>query len=220
MATKKVRIIVNPGARAGRAGRSVRRARTLAAQHQELCCDWVESRTAGHLRELVQAAQAADLDVLALAGGDGTVALAVDALKGGQCLPLAVLPIGSGNDFARDLGIPRAEPGWFEVVDLGERQCVDVGRVYPNGPRFCCVASIGLDEAALRLIHGSWLPRSKALNVLSTLRALWSYEPRAVRIHWEGGRFEGEVMFAAVTNTRGYGGGFLVSPAARLDTPT
>jgi diacylglycerol kinase (ATP) len=38
-----------------------------------------------------------------------------------------------------------------------------------------------------------------------------------VRLEWEGGGFEGEVMFAAVTNTRSYGGGFQVSPGARVD---
>src|SRR5262249_3487236 len=40
---------------------------------------------------------------------------------------------------------------------------------------------------------------------------------KRVRITWEGGAFEGEVMFAAVTNTRSYGGGFMVSPEARVD---
>src|SRR5207245_11418396 len=118
------------------------------------------------------------------------------------------------NDFARDLGIPREPASWLDVLVHGSPRQVDVARVQPGGLRFCCVAAVGLDELALRMIHGSWLPRSKALNVLSALRALWAYRPRALRILWEGGRFEGEVMFAAVTNTRGYGGGFLVSPAA------
>jgi diacylglycerol kinase family enzyme len=49
------------------------------------------------------------------------------------------------------------------------------------------------------------------------LRALCVYRPRAVRVSWQGGAFEGEVMFVAVTNTRSYGGGFQVSPGARLD---
>jgi diacylglycerol kinase (ATP) len=175
--------------------------------------EWIESRSAEHLRELVREGQTDDLDAVIVAGGDGTVALAVDALDGVQRVPLGVLPVGSGNDFAHDLGIGREPSDWLD----GEARRVDVARVTPGGPRFCCVVSVGLDELALRLIHGSWLPRSKALNVLSALRALWAYRPRPVRVVWEGGCFEGEVMFAAVTNTRSYGGGFLVSPAARLD---
>jgi diacylglycerol kinase (ATP) len=212
-----IRVIVNPSARSGRGMRGVRRAEALVSRSPSLRTEWVESRSGEHLRELLRAAQEDDLDTVVVAGGDGTVALAVDALDGGQRVPLGVLPVGSGNDFARDLGIGRSPDDWLAVLRDGEPRRVDVARLAPGGPRFCCVVSVGLDELALRLIHGSWLPRSKALNVLSALRALWAYRPRAVRVSWEGGQFEGEVMFAAVTNTRGYGGGFLVSPAARLD---
>jgi len=93
---------------------------------------------------------------------------------------------------------------------------VDVGRVGAAGPRYCCVASVGLDEVALDIVHNSGLPRCKALNVGAALWALFTYRPRPLRITWEGGSFEDEVMFAAVTNTRGYGGGFLISPGASL----
>src|SRR5439155_3175 len=108
------------------------------------------------------------------------------------------LPVGSGNDFARDLDMARDPDAWLATLVHGAARRVDVGRERLSGLRFCCVASVGLDELALRMIHGSWLPRSKALNILSALRALWSYRPRTLRILWEGGRFEGEVMFAAV----------------------
>ena len=76
---------------------------------------------------------------------------------------------------------------------------------------------MGLDETALRIIYGSWLPRSKALNIYAALRALVTYRPPRVRMTWEGGGYEGEVMFAAVTNTTSYGGGFMVTPSARID---
>jgi diacylglycerol kinase family enzyme len=52
---------------------------------------------------------------------------------------------------------------------------------------------------------------------MAALWALFTYQPRPLRVRWEGGAFEDEAMFAAVTNTRGYGGGFRVSPRARLD---
>src|SRR5262249_11193249 len=170
-----------------------------------------------HLRELVRVSQDEDLDTVAVGGGDGTVALALGALEGPNRVPLGVLPLGSGNDFARDLGIPRRLLQALDVLALAASRRVGVGRVAPGGGRLCWVASVGLDELALRIVHGSWLPRSKALNVWAALRALCAYRPRAVRVVWQGGDFEGEVMFVAVTNTRGYGGGFLVSPAARVD---
>jgi diacylglycerol kinase (ATP) len=179
--------------------------------------EWVESRSAEHYRELVRQAQADEIDVLGLAGGDGTVALAISALNGPNRVPIGLLPVGSGNDFAIDLRIPRALPRAFELLAKGTARWIDLARAEPGGDRYCCVAAVGLDELALRIIHGSGLPRCKALNIYATLRALWVYRPRPVRVEWQTGAFEGEVMFVAVTNTRGYGGGFMVSPAARLD---
>src|SRR5262249_48045887 len=101
---RRVRVIVNPSARSGRAAEALRHARRLAAAHP-LEVEWVTSRSAGHLGELVRAAQGDGRDALAVAGGDGTVGLALGALAGPNRVPLGVLPAGSGNDFARDLGI-------------------------------------------------------------------------------------------------------------------
>lgn len=206
-------MIVNPSARSGRARKALRLAQPISG----LQLEWIESRSAEHLRDLVRAAQLDDLDAIAVAGGDGTVALALGALDGPNRVPLGVLPAGSGNDFANDVGIPKSLPDALAVLATGAGRWVDVARVSPGNAPFCCVASVGLDEMALRIIHGSWLPRSKALNIWAALRALCVYRPRRVRVTWQGGGFEGEVMFVAVTNTRSYGGGFMVSPGAHLD---
>ena len=176
-----------------------------------------ESRSAGHYQELVRAGLDGDYDALALAGGDGTVALALNAAAGLNRMPWAILPTGSGNDFAKDLGLIGVSQA-FDVLNSGSLQAVDsaIASWGDRQQRYCCVASVGLDELALRMIHASRWPRSKALNIVASLRALWHYRPRAVRVTWPEGVFEGEIMFVAVTNTRGYGGGFLVSPQACL----
>src|SRR5690242_20144161 len=95
-AARRIRVLVNPSAHSGRARRHLRRAGIS---------DWQESRSAGHFADLVRAAQDDDLDALAIAGGDGTVALALNALDRPGRVPLALLPAGSGNDFAHQLGI-------------------------------------------------------------------------------------------------------------------
>jgi diacylglycerol kinase (ATP) len=217
MATaRRIRVLVNPSAHSGRA----RQALARTGQHRsaaDLHLEWIESDSAAHFRDLVRAAQDDDLDALAVAGGDGTVALALSALPRDNRVPLAVLPLGSGNDFARHLGIPRGLDGALGVLRDGTTHGVDVATAHPGGHRYGCVASVGLDELALRIVHGSRWPRCRALNVCAALRALWAYRPRPVRVTWHDGSFEGEIMFAAITNTRSYAGGFLVSPAARLD---
>jgi diacylglycerol kinase (ATP) len=211
---KRIRVLVNPSARSGRVLRAV--ASLAESPTPGLNLEWVESRSAGHFGDVVRQSQEEELDALALAGGDGTVALALAALDGPNRVPLAVLPGGSGNDFAHQLGMPRRLPDALASLAHAEVCQVDVARASPGG-RYCCAASAGLDELALRVIHRSGWPRSKALNVTAALWALAAYRPRPVRVAWEGGGFEGEVMFVAVTNTRSYGGGFVVSPAARLD---
>ena len=208
---KRFRVLVNPTAHAGQARRDLERSGLLRLPGVEC----VESNSAAHLRHLVREGQTADLDALVIAGGDGTFALALHALTDEQRVPLAILPIGSGNDFARHLGVPRLRDG-IDVLQHGVARGIDLGRSEPGG-RFGCVASVGLDEVGLRIIHSPRAPRSKALNIAAAVYGLCVYRPRAVRVQWEGGNFEGEIMFVAVANTRSYAGGFMVCPDARLD---
>jgi diacylglycerol kinase (ATP) len=198
-----VRVVVNPSARSGRAGAALRRVR---AAHPGV--EWLVSDSPRHLQSLVRDAEAGGEGALGLAGGDGTVALAAAALDRPNRVPWRVLPVGSGNDFAAHLGISRPS------LD-GEVRRVDLGRA--GGRAFCCVATLGLDALALEIVHRSRWPRSRALNLYASLRGLMAWQPREVRIRWQGGGFAGPIMFAAVTNTRSYAGGFRVCPDARLD---
>ncbi|MBS1153754.1 MAG: diacylglycerol kinase, catalytic region [Myxococcaceae bacterium] len=213
MQTKRIKIIVNPSARSGRAWKALRQA---SAPPPGVQLEWVESRGADHLTQLVRAAQDEDLHALGLAGGDGTVTHALAGIAGRNRVPIGLLPVGSGNDFAFNCSVPKAIAQALALLTHGTPRRVDLARCGATR-RFCCVAGVGLDEMALRIIYGSWLPRSKGLNIYAALRALATYRPPRVRISWEGGGYEGEVMFAAVTNTTSYGGGFMVTPAARID---
>jgi diacylglycerol kinase (ATP) len=214
---RRIRVIVNPTARSGRGARALKRSGLLDSRYEGVSLEVVESRSAEHLRDVVRASQEEDIDALGLAGGDGTVALALDALNGVNRVPIGILPSGSGNDFAAQVGVPADLAGAMTVLLHGSIRHVDVASAAPGNARYCCVATVGLDEVALGFVHRSPFPRSKALNIVSVLRALAVYRPRPVRIAWEGGAFEGEIMFAAVTNTRSYGGGFKVSPSASID---
>src|SRR5205814_109270 len=113
----------------------------LTTSRHGLDAEWVESRSAEHLCDLVRAAQDEDLDGLAVGGGDGTVALALGGLDTLNRVPLGVLPLGSGNDFARDLGIPSTPSEALTVLAGAAPRRVDVVRVSPGGVRYCCVAS-------------------------------------------------------------------------------
>lgn len=216
-AQRRIRVIVNPSARSGRGARALMRSGLLQSSYDGISLDVVESRSPDHFREVVRDSQNDDLDALGLAGGDGTVTLALDALNGVNRVPIGILPSGSGNDFALQIGVPRDLRGALDVLLHGAVRSVDIVSAAPGNARYCCVASVGLDEVALQFIHRSPFPRSMALNIVSVLRALPAYRPRHVKMSWEGGALEGNIMFAAVTNTRSYGGGFKVNPAAVVD---
>jgi len=215
--TRRIRLLVNPSSRAGRGLEQLRR--YLATDKMpDLNC--VESTSADHWRHLVRQAQDDNLDVLAIAGGDGTVTMTLNALEGPNRIPLAIVPTGTGNDFARDLGIPVAIEEACDVLRNGVTRPVDVGRaVWADGSatRFGCVASVGFDHQALETVYHSGYSRSRGLYFFASLRALWSYRPQQVRVSWPDGEFHGPLMFLAVTNTRDYGGGFRISPRARID---
>jgi diacylglycerol kinase (ATP) len=215
--TRRIRLLVNPSSNAGRGLDKLRR--YLTAQKMP-GLDWVESTSAHNWQDLVRQAQADDLDALAIAGGDGTVTMTLNALKSRNRVPLAIVPTGTGNDFARDLGIPVEIDNACDVLRHGVTRHIDVGRAaWPDGSstRFGCVASVGFDHKALETVYHSGHARSKALYFFASVRALWSYQPQPLHVTWPEGSFDGPLMFLAVTNTRDYGGGFRLSPQARID---
>jgi diacylglycerol kinase family enzyme len=98
--------------------------------------------------ELYQRALREEVDVVLVAGGDGTVMAAVTALAG-QRTPLAVLPVGTGNLLARNLGIPLDDEATaLHIAVHGVDRAIDVGAV--DGRKFAVMAGLGLDAAVVR----------------------------------------------------------------------
>lgn len=86
-------------------------------------------------------------DLVMVWGGDGTVQRCVDALAGSG-VPIAIIPAGTANLFASNLGIPKDIAKAVQIGLHGERRPIDVGRI--NGERFAVMAGAGLDAAMIR----------------------------------------------------------------------
>lgn len=134
----------------------------------------VELVVARHPRELPQLArQAAHArpGILVAAGGDGTLN-AVAAVAHARALPFAVIPLGTFNYFARDLGIPLDPASAARVVTQGTVRRVAVGRV--NGKLFLNNASVGLYRTLLehREVHKRRFGRNRLVALLSALATL------------------------------------------------
>lgn len=124
------------------------------------------------LTEAARAAAAGGADAVVMAGGDGTMSAGAAALAGGSC-PMGVLPLGTLNHFARDLGIPQDLDDAIAVVSAGTVRRVDVGEA--NGRVFVNNASMGLYPQAIigremRREEGTGKRRAMLRAALATLR--------------------------------------------------
>lgn len=206
-----LRFLVNPSSGGGRAKSHLevleRRADSLGAEVRVSCSG----------PDLAaQAAMAVDegIERLVVAGGDGTMHLAVQALAGSECV-LGVVPVGRGNDYAAALGVPRAFDSALDLAVGGSPVRVDAGRA--GSEWFAFYAGVGFDSECTRTAeaHPRWWPDSITYNI-AVVRTLFGYEPPSARIEFEGGTFEGSVMFATACNGPLFGGGMRIAPQADL----
>lgn len=161
----------------------------------------------------------AGCDVVFLAGGDGTVAEAVDGLVGTETT-LAVLPGGSGNVFARQLNLP--VPGGIHPRPLlesarlllaGQVRRVDVGRVTPLGSasparHFLCWGGIGFDAQVNRNVAAD-PERKRKLGPLATFitsfLTLREFAGTSARVRIDGDRVSRRMVMLVANNIQLYG---------------
>lgn len=219
--------VVNPQA-GGRLFKRGRRNLLAALPDSGLQYEVATTEGRGHAAELArQAAQRSD--VVVAVGGDGTVHEVVSGLvKSGTDARLGVIPVGTGNDFAKMLEIPRKPKAALAALSNGRARRVDYGRVRWEGgdgggeATFINVAGTGIDAsvaeaaAGFRFLTGT--PRYLAA-VIQTLQG-WNAPDMAVQIS-ENGRMRdlqsGEHLLVIVGNGRCAAGGFYLTPAARID---
>ena len=108
---------------------------------------WREVPKSKYVPDGVKELLDAGTDLLFVWGGDGTVQRAIDAV-GGRPVTLAILPAGTANLFATNLGLPKDLDACVRIGLHGARRALDVGKV--NGERFAVMAGAGLDAMMIR----------------------------------------------------------------------
>jgi diacylglycerol kinase (ATP) len=204
-----LKLIYNPAAGRGRARRHIGEAERYFIDRGARV-EIEESTSPDHFSRIAAESSRAGFDRVVVCGGDGTLNMAVRDfdLDSGT---LALLPFGSGDDFAQVLGIPRKVAGACDVVLNGTPREVDVA--FANDRRYMGVAGLGFDsEVAEYAGHVKYL-RGSLIYLYSIMRVLPRFTPHRVQIN---GRAE-EIMFAAVGNSRQYGGGIRITPEAKID---
>ena len=108
---------------------------------------WHEVRTSKHVPERAQELVDQGVDLLFVWGGDGTVQRAIDALAG-RPVTIAIVPAGTANLLATNLGLPQDLDACVRIGLHGARRSLDVGKV--NGEHFAVMAGAGLDAMMIR----------------------------------------------------------------------
>ncbi|HEY2094149.1 MAG TPA: diacylglycerol kinase family protein [Thermoanaerobaculia bacterium] len=204
-----LKLIYNPAAGRGRARRHIGEAERWFLDHGARV-EIEESASPDDMSRVAAESSRAGFDRVVVCGGDGSLNLAIRDfdLDSGT---LALLPLGSGDDFAHVLGIPSKLAAACDIALNGAPRSVDVATA--NERRFLGVAGLGFDsEVAEYAVHVKYL-RGSLIYLYSIMRVLPRFTPHRVRIN---GRAE-EIMFAAVGNSRQYGGGIRITPDAKID---
>ncbi|WP_156686604.1 diacylglycerol kinase [Mycobacterium sp. Marseille-P9652] len=168
-------------------------------------------------RDLVAAALDKGADAVMATGGDGVISNVMQVLAGTD-VPLGIIPAGTGNDHAREFGVPTKDPeAAADVVVAGWTETMDLGRIRWSGGEkwFGTVAATGFDSLVTdRANRMSW-PHGRLRYYLAMLAELSQLRLLPFRMVLDGTReIDDDLTLVAFGNTRSYGGGLLVCPAA------
>ena len=205
----KILVILNPAARGERA--KALRDKIASLSHQVIVRSTGSPGDAG---ALAARAVAQGYETIVAAGGDGTINEVVNGLAGSH-VRFGILPVGTMNVFATELGIPQNNlaKAWQVIEDGCVRQ-VDLPRA--NQEYFVQLAGVGLDAEVVRQTTPDSKKALGPMSYLLTLAQVAARQPPTIRIEpVDGAPREGS--FALVGNGRFYGGPFVLFKNARLD---
>ena len=212
-------VIFNPTAKGDKAGHFRHHLDAIGAE-----AVLMHTHSAGDARRLAADAVRDNFEIIVAAGGDGTVNEVLngigDAPNGFERARLAVLPLGTVNVFAKELGMPtKLEAAWQVIRRANETRIdlpmVEFGAVESRERRFFAqLAGAGLDARAIELV--SWSLKKKigpAAYVVAGLKALGSKLPR-IKVSAGAEQASGELVL--IGNGRFYGGLFKVFPQGNM----
>ena len=219
---KRVKLIFNPHADRGRAWDIASSLQAIIAGRDEF--DWASTEFPGHATALARQAALDGFQVVAALGGDGTVHEVVNGLMSvpteGRPL-LAAVPIGSGNDFCHNVGVPAGHEQAMQRILHGEPHPIDVGRVTDGSGRteyWDNTLGIGFDATVT--IYSYQITRLQGFVMyLSAFiqTILRNHDAPRMRIETDQETIDEPMLMVTVCNGPREGGGFQVAPGAQLD---
>lgn len=206
-----IRFLVNPAAGRGAAHARFTDLRILASQAG---AGFVVSRDTADLAAQARRAAEDGVERLLVVGGDGTAHHAAQGLAGTPCA-LAMVPLGTGNDLAATLGVPRDLAAAVRYSLTAPVRRIDLIRV---GEAVCIgYAGVGFDSEVARAVQEMRRVPQPLVYPWAVISTLIRFQPPRMQVVHDGGVWEGRAMFANACNLPRLGGGMRLAPEARID---
>jgi diacylglycerol kinase (ATP) len=221
----KYHFILNPVAGRGKAYHAIKKIRSslreLIVNHKISITD-----APNHATELAKES-ASDHEVVVAVGGDGTINEVMNGLVG-QKKTLGILPLGSGNDFAKAANIPTSIHDAINIILKNKKKNIDIGRINikekfdkdfstQNGRYFINGIGIGFDAKVAFESSNIKFLRGLPLYIVSVIKALSGYQTPNFKLELDYNKFSGNYFLIAIGNGKSAGGGFYLTPDAKLD---
>ena len=180
-------------------------------------CSVTISQYPGHITEVSSELAARGHNTVIACGGDGTVNEVINGIAGTRTA-LGIVPLGTGNDFAVNMGISKDIN--LACTIIKERRIKKIDLVKVNDDRFFGgTGCVGFDAEVAAFASRRRKEKSNPflLHVMGGLLKFVSYKPKTVELRFDGQRYFGDIMLVAFSNIRSYAKGMVITPQAVSD---
>jgi diacylglycerol kinase (ATP) len=220
--TRKVKVILNPMADMGNAWKVANDLRSIVNEYGN--ADWSGTVYPTHATELAKQAGEQGYDRIVAMGGDGTVH---EIINGIMQLPedrrpaLGVVPVGSGNDFAHAIGIPKESDRALVHALNGEAAPIDLGLMideHGHKEYFDNTLGIGFDAVVTIRSHKLPVVRGFLMYFMAVIQTIMlNHDPALVQFETEKEKWQERVLMTTLCNGGREGGGFILSPDSKMN---
>jgi len=207
------KIIANPVAGRGKAKASIERVISILRE-RKVEFDLTLTHAPGEATELAQNAVKDGWKAIISLGGDGTASEIIGGLAGSDSA-LGIICCGTGNDFARNLGLPTDIGRALNVILSDKRRRIDVG--CERDQIFANIAGIGFSSDVTAQANAMQKVNGSLSFFAATYKALSSLKAKPVRIELDDETIETEIVNITISNMRYAGGGMIFAPDAIVD---
>ena len=217
----RIKVILNPNADNGRGATQAQVIEAAARPFGGV--DVLMTEAPNHAIELAQQAAAAGTDVIVAAGGDGTIGDVVNGIIQARQpdVKLGIIPIGSGNDLAWDLGVATDVQTAVSRIFNGSMMTIDLAQVEDDHGRSRIIGNnfgigflvdIVIETERISRVHGF------LKYALAAVRTIIRFKQGShLHLKYDDEAIEGDILFMACGLGRRHGGGFLITPDAKHD---